>query len=76
MCAYKVISSYYLYTYMLQVVKPHSIDIVFFPRSIQHHLTLSSISSAEKVWKRQAYYYVHMEQTLTTSIRRSLIRYP
>jgi len=36
------------------------------------HLTLFSILSAEKVWRKLAYYYVRMEQTLIMSIRRSL----
>jgi hypothetical protein len=36
------------------------------------HLTLFSILSAEKVWKKLACYYVFMEQTLIMSIRRSL----
>jgi len=45
----------------------------FFPRSIHCQLTLSSILYAEKVWKKQAFYYVRMEQTLIMSTRRSLI---
>jgi len=45
---------------------------IFFPRCMHLHLTLFSILSAEKVWKKLAYYCVCMEQTLIMSIRRSL----
>jgi len=59
MCAYTAESSYWWCWY-------------FFPRCMLLHQTLFSILSAEKVWKKLAYYYVCMEQTLIMSIRRSL----